>query len=109
MPRRRFAGMLVPPKMSGGMPMTEISHSLAVLDRIDQALTEALRLAPEAPAEVPALARPPVPLFDQRLNQWQSCLERVEQQAARAAEELEQDAADLRAWQQEMVRIRETL
>lgn len=90
-------------------PTPSLADSMAVLDRIEQALGETLRLAPEVPASEPLAPPPTIPLFDQRLDQWQACLEMVEEQATRAADELDEDVADLRAWQKHVARFRETL
>jgi hypothetical protein len=108
--------MLGPAQQAREGPMSEsnspVPEWMAVLERIEGALEQALSLAPEVAPAPPrdAGGQPdPLHLIDERLQRWQGCLEQVEGQSGRAEEDLEQDQAALRQWQQNAARLREML
>lgn len=80
-----------------------------VLDHIDESLGHSLAETPEpAPAsEVAEAAGSPLARFDERLEAWQSSLEKVERQATTSNERMDAEHAALAEWLEKLTQVRD--
>ena len=80
-----------------------------VLDHIDQSLGHSLAKTPEPvpAADVAEPAGSPLARLDERLEAWQSSLEKVERQATTSNERMNAEHAALAEWLEKLTQVRD--
>ena len=80
-----------------------------VLDHIDRSLGQSLAKTPElAPtADLAETAGSPLARLDERLDAWQSSLEKVEREATTSKERMNAEYAALAEWLEKLTQVRD--